>query len=297
MHADEIEITPELVGELLADQFPGWASLPLARVVSPGTDNAIFRLGSDMAVRLPRIHWAAADAEKEFRWLPHVAPHLPVRVPVPLALGEPGSGYPWRWTVTRWLPGTSAYETPFTSLAAAAVDLAGVIAAMRLIDSGDGPPAAAPAANRGYPIRQRDGDVAEALSRLGDEVDAGAVLKAWDEVLDAPDWDRAPVWIHGDLQPTNMIVEDDRLTGILDFGGLGVGDPAVDLIPAWSMLDESSRTVFRERLAVDEPTWMRGRGWALSVGLVALPYYLRTNPVIVAWSRTSIEEVIGSTGK
>lgn len=292
MHQDEIDVSVELVRQLLADQFRQWHRLPITRVASPGTDNAIFRLGSDLAARLPRIQWAAATPEREFRWVGHVAPHLPIAVSVPLALGKPGRGYPWGWTVTPWLPGLSAYDDPLTDLDRAAADLADVIAALQSVDAHGELPPDAPRASRGYPIRQRDAEVRNAVEKLGREVDGPAVLRAWEEVLEAPDWDASPVWIHGDLQQTNLIVQRDRLSGVLDFGGLGVGDPAADLIPAWSLFDGRSRALFRERLGVDEATWVRGRGWALSVGLVALPYYLHTNPVIVDWSTQSIEAVL-----
>jgi len=295
MHADELDIGVDLVRQLLTTQFAAWADLKIERVPSPGTDNAIFRLGDEMAVRMPRIHWAAADGAKEHTWLPRVAPHLPVAVPVPLAMGTPGEGYPWPWSVVPWLPGVEAFSAPISNLNEYASDLARFVIALHRVDAGAEPPTGAPAAGRGVALSTRDGPVRAAIEQLRGTLDVqalAAIATAWDVALEAPRWNGAPVWIHGDLQPTNLLVEEDLLTGVIDWGGLGMGDPAADLIPAWSFLTGPSREAYREELAVDEATWARGRGWALSVGLIALPYYIDTNPVIVDWSRRSIQAVL-----
>lgn len=294
MHADELEIDATLVRKLLTGQFPHWAGLPIDRVDSPGTDNAIFRLGPDLAVRLPRIHWAAGDVEKEGAWLPRIAPHLPVAVPVPVGIGAPAHGYPWHWSVAPWLPGDNAFDSPPADLIVLAKDLARFVIALHAVDAEDGPPEDAPRAGRGVPLSTRHEAVLTAVAQLEDVIDTTTALAAWNEALEAPDWDGSPVWIHGDLQQTNLLMEDGRLTGVIDFGALGVGDPAADLIPAWSFFEGESRAVYRDALGVDEATWARGRGWALSVGLIALPYYIDTNPVIVEWSRRSVDAVSGT---
>ena len=292
MHADEMDIGVDVVRRLLTTQLPGWADLDIERVPSPGTDNAIFRLGTDMAVRLPRIHWAATDGEKEHRWLARIAPHLPVSVPVPLALGAPWEGYPWSWTVVPWLSGEDAHASSPADMTQLALDLARVVSDLHGVDANDGPPADAPRAGRGVHLSNRDVPMRAAMEQMRGKLDLDAVAAAWAAALDAPEWDGPPVWIHGDLQPTNLLVQDGQLTGVIDWGGLGVGDPAADLIPAWSTFNGQSREAFRTALAVEDATWARGRGWALSVGLIALPYYANTNPVIVDWSRRSVDAVM-----
>jgi len=295
MHADELDIGVDLVRQLLTTQFPAWADLRIERVPSPGTDNAIFRLGDEMAVRMPRIHWGAADGAKEHTWLPRVAPHLPVAVPVPVALGKPAHGYPWPWTVVPWLSGEDAFTAPIPDLSAFARELGRFVVALHGADARAASPTDAPAASRGVPLAARDVAMRTAMEQTRDWLDVIAIGAAWEAALETPEWDGQAVWIHGDLQPTNMLVQNGDLTGVIDWGGLGIGDPAADLIPAWSFFSGASRDAYREALAVDEATWARGRGWALSVGLIALPYYLETNPVIVEWSRRSIEAVLAES--
>ena len=240
MHDDELDIREDLVQRLMHDQFPDWADLPLSRVHSAGTDNAIFRLGDELSVRMPRISWSADDPAIEHRWLPRIAPRLPIPVPVPLGLGIPSAEYPWHWTVCTWLPGRTAYEEPLGDLDQAARDLAGFVKALHEIDASGGPPQEAPLAGRGGPLAKRDDAVGKALSELHGVVDLEAAAAAWRLALETPLWDGQPVWIHGDLQHSNFLVQEGCLSGIIDFGGLGVGDPAADLIPAWSFFGESS---------------------------------------------------------
>jgi aminoglycoside phosphotransferase (APT) family kinase protein len=291
MHAGEVEVDVSLVRRLLAAQFPEWAHLPLERVDHAGTDNAIYRLGEDMSVRLPRIHWATGQAEKEQRWLPRLAPHLPLAVPIPLAIGMPGEGYPWRWSVSPWLEGEEATGDRIADLRQAATDLARFLAALQRIDPTGGP-LAAEHNLRGAPLAMRDSVTREAIAALDGVIDTGAATTAWEAALQAPQWDRASVWFHGDVLAGNLLVDRGRLSAAIDFGGLGVGDPACDLMSAWSLFSGDSREVFRSATAVDDATWARARGCALSQALLALPYYLETNPVIVARSRHAIEEIL-----
>ena len=277
-HRDEILTDAGLVTRLLAGQFPQWADLPLDPVQSAGTDNAIYRLGDDMAVRLPRIHWAIRQVDKEQRWLPRLAPHLPLALPVPLRMGEPGEGYPFPWAVYEWLPGESADGT-LPDLDRAAVDLAGFVRALRAVNTNDAPPRRP--GGRGGPLAERDADVRRCVAQLGNRIDGATALRSWERSLAAPDWDGADVWIHGDLLPGNLLVVDGRLSAVIDFGGLTVGDPACDLLPAWNLFAGNSRRIFLEELAADEAARLRGRGWALSQALIALPYYWETNPGIV----------------
>jgi len=292
MHADEVETDAELVRRLLASQFPELAGLPIERVESAGTDNAIYRLGEELAVRLPRIQWAAEQPEKEQAWLPRLAPLLPLRVPVPLALGEPGEGYPWSWTVVPWLPGESATPERLADPRRAATALGEFVAALHRIDATGGPPPGTHNSSRGVPLAERDAAVRKAIGELGDKIDGAAVAAAWEAALGAPVWSGAPVWLHGDLQAGNVLAKDGRLSAVIDFGCLGVGDPAGDVMPAWAYFTRETREAFRAPLAVDDATWARGRGWALSVGVIAIPYYERTNPALAAVGRRAIDEVL-----
>lgn len=292
MHGDEVVTDVSLVGRLLAAQFPRWADLPIEPVPSAGTDNALYRLGDDMAVRLPRIHWATAQVEKEHQWLPKLAPLLPLAIPVPLAMGMPGEGYPWHWSVYRWLEGENATMDRIADPRQAATELAQFIAALRRIDTTGGPPPGPHNFFRGVPLEMRDAETRAAIAALHDTLDADAATAAWEAALQAPAWPGPPVWIHGDLQSGNLLAVQGRLSGVIDFGGLGVGDPACDLMVAWNLLSAETRDVFRATLLVDDATWARGRGWALSVGLIALPYYRSTNPVLAGISRRAIDEVL-----
>ena len=287
MHADEVATNAALVRRLLAAQFPQWADLPIEPVASAGTDNAIYRLGNDMAVRLPRIHWATGQVELEQRWLPKLAPLLPVAIPVLLGKGEPAEGYPWHWAIHGWLNGENPAVDGLTDPGSFATEVAEFVAALRRIDPTGGPPA-----GRGVPLAERDAPTRTAMDELDGIVDTAAVAAAWDRALQAPAWHGPPVWVHGDLQSGNLLVVDDKLSAVIDFGCLGVGDPACDLIFAWNSLSAETRDVFRSALAVDDATWARGRGWALSVGLIALPYYQTTNPVLASIARHSIDEVL-----
>jgi aminoglycoside phosphotransferase (APT) family kinase protein len=292
MHVDEMDIDVALVGRLLMAQFPQWATLPLEPVHSAGTDNMLFRLGSDLVVRLPRIEAATGQVDKEQRFLSRLAPHLPLAIPVPLAKGSPGEGYPWQWSIYRWLAGETVTSERIADPDQAARDLSHFVAALQRIDPVGGPPPGTHNSFRGEPLSMRDAETRAAITELSGMLDTVAVSAAWDAALQAPAWDGSPVWIHGDLIPLNLLVERGRISAVIDFGCLGVGDPACDLQVAWNLLSAHSRDIFRAALPVDEATWARGRGWALSVGLIALPYYQRTNPVLADIARRAIGEIL-----
>lgn len=281
MHPDEIPVDEALVRALLAAQFPRWAELPIARVPSIGTDNAMFRLGDRLVARLPRIHWAVEAVAHEQRWLPRLT--LPVATPQPVALGEPGAGYPWPWSVYDWLDGESAREGALADPLGLADDIATVLRAFRAM-----PVDGAPAAGRTLP--ERDADARRALTELDGLIDTRGIAEAWQRALDAPAWDGRPVWLHGDLSPGNLLLRGDRLAAVIDFSGTGVGDPANDLRIAWNLLPASAREPLRAD--VDAATWARGRGYALSQALVQLPYYHRTNPGLAANARHTIAAVL-----
>jgi aminoglycoside phosphotransferase (APT) family kinase protein len=296
MHVDEVETNASLVGRLLAAQFPQWADLPIKPVDSAGTDNALYRLGDDMVVRLPRIHWALGQIDIERRWLPRLAPHLPLAIPVQLAKGEPGEGYPWHWSIYQWIEGENAAIDRIVDPNQVAIDLAQFLTALQHIDTRGGPGAGPHDLDRGKPLVMRDKYTREAISALHDMLDTEAVTAAWEAVLQAPEWTGAPVWFHGDMLPGNLLFEQGRLTAVIDFGELGVGDPACDLMIAWNLFSGESRDVFHAALAVDDATWARGRGWALSQALIFISYYLNTNPVGVRYARRAVEEVLADQG-
>jgi aminoglycoside phosphotransferase (APT) family kinase protein len=290
MHPNEVHTDTQLVSRLLAAQFSQWANLPLTPVPSAGTDNALYRLGSDMVVRLPRIDWAVGQAEKERQWLPRLAPHLPLAIPEQLARGEPDAGYPWPWAIYRWLPGESATLERLNDPCQAAVQLAQFITALWQIDTTNGPPAAEHNL-RGAPLALRDRPTREAIAALAGVIDTKAATAVWEAALAAPAWEREPVWFHGDLLSGNVLVDQGRLSAVIDFGGLAVGDPACDLMIAWSLFSGASREVFRAETAVDEATWLRGRGCALSQAVIFIPYYWHTNPTGVKNARHMIDEL------
>jgi aminoglycoside phosphotransferase (APT) family kinase protein len=286
VHDDEVKTSVGLVNRLVARQFPQWAGLPIQQLPLGGTDHALYRLGDELVARMPRIHWAADLAAKDARWLPVLAPHLPLSVPSPLAVGEPGFGYPFRWSVAPWLPGSNP-SAGNTDLASTAGRLAEFIKALQRIDTTD-----APAASRGKPLDPLDEPARAAIAKLGDRIDGPRVTAAWERALSAAPWRRDPVWVHGDLGPGNLLVRQGELTAVIDWGSAGVGDPAVDLMPAWSLFDAASRRLFRAAVGCDDDTWERSRGWALISSLMALPYYEKTFPAIVAESKRKIAAVL-----
>ncbi|MDQ0900759.1 aminoglycoside phosphotransferase family protein [Paenibacillus sp. V4I7] len=290
--ANEIVIDLALVKRLIAAQFPQWADHRIQPVESAGTDNTIYRLGEDMTVRLPRVEWAIAQVEKEHRWLPKLAPLTPLSIPTPLAMGMPAEGYPCRWSVYRWLEGENATIGRIDNPHQAATALGQFVAALQRIDPAGGPAPGPHNSGRGVPLAMRDASVRNAIATLNNMLDTDVATAAWEAALQAPVWQGKAVWLHGDLHPGNLLVEQGRLTAVIDFGTLGVGDPACDLMVAWTLLSAENRDLFRAALTVDDATWARGRGWALSFGLIAFAYYLDTNPVLAAISRRAIDEVL-----
>jgi aminoglycoside phosphotransferase (APT) family kinase protein len=267
MHPDELRIDETLARRLLADQFPKWADLPLHRIEPSGTVNAIFRLGDALSVRLPRRDGPTTPGSKEFDWLPKLAPLLAVDVPVPVAQGRPSDGYPWFWEIHRWVEGETVPVSEIDPIRAAR-DLASLVGAMQQID-----PAGAPR-GRGIPLAERDPEIRYWLERFhGDP----GVTAEWERARAAPPWDGAPVWHHGDLDVRNWLVRDGRISGVIDWGAMGVGDPACDLMVAWKLHSPLARDAFREALPTDDATWARARGWVLSQAVAILAYYTPEN--------------------
>jgi len=293
VHPDEVPTSGLLVENLVAAQFPEWAKLPVERVASFGTDHALYRLGPQLVARLPRRDVNERSLRSERRWLPRLAPHLPLAVPTPVADGRPGFGYPFEWSVYGWLEGEAADQEPITDLAQAAADLAEFISALQSIDPSGGPDPGPHNAFRGVPLTRRDESTRASIDALRHEIDAEAVTALWDEALAAPDWHRPPVWHHGDLDIRNLLVTEGRLSGVIDFGCLGLGDPACDVAVAWKVLPAKERDAFRRTLAVDDATWTRAGGWVLSQAVNALSYYtVETNRVLVLEARRWLAEVL-----
>lgn len=294
MHEDQVTTSPDLVRALLADQFPQWSDLPIALIRSPGTDHAIYRLGEAMSVRLPLRPSAADQVEKEQTWAPRLAPHLPCPISRPLGLGAPGRDYPWKWSVCAWLEG----DNPLAPDKAAGwvKDLARFVLALQTLDAAGAPEPGRHNFGRGVHLAQRDAMTLKAIAESDGLIDIEAARAAWAADLAAPAWAHPPVWIHGDLCPGNLLVADGRLAAVIDFGGLAAGDPACDLIVAWNLLSGAARQAYRAALDVDDATWARGRGWALSVALLQLPYYQHTNPALAANARLTIAAVLADHG-
>jgi aminoglycoside phosphotransferase (APT) family kinase protein len=292
----DVSIDTVLVHRLLATQFPQWAKLPLTPVSKSGVDNATYRLGEKMSVRLPRFPRWVGQVEREQRWLLELASHLPLAVPVPLAKGAPGEGYPFPWSVYQWLEGENADLEHITDQRRAAIELAGFFTALQGIDPAGGPPPEWSNGFRGVPIAdERDSAVVETrvrqrISDLEGLADTEGLTAVYEAARSAPAWDAPPAWIHGDPAPSNMLVRDGRLTSVIDFGTLAVGDPACDLIVAWTFLDAATRDVFRAAFPVDDATWARGRGWGLT-GILPSPGEL-TDPARAPSARRRLDDIV-----
>jgi aminoglycoside phosphotransferase (APT) family kinase protein len=296
MNADEMPITKaningELVSRLIAAQFPQWAHLPIRPVEVDGWDNTTFRLGEDMSVRLPSAGRYAAQVEKEHRWLPRLAPHLPLPIPVPLAMGAPAAGYPWHWSVYRWLDGEHATVERIADLRQFATMLADFLAALYRIDPAGGPPPGPHNFYRGGPLTVYDAETRNAIAALAGTIDTDAATEVWEAALRAP-WHGTPVWVHGDVAAGNLLVKAGRLHAVIDFGSSGVGDPACDTVIAWTLLFGESRAAFRAALPVDDATWARGRGWALWKALITLAEHSDTDPAKAGEARRVMNEVL-----
>lgn len=289
IHDGEVEIDAELVGRLVAEQFPHWAELPISWIATSGTVHVLFRLGDELCVRLPR-DGGPGDAAKERRWLPLLASRLPVTIPEIVGEGEPTPEYPGRWSIYRWIEGRAPDPDHLVRPTELAEDLAAFVMTLRTVDL-----PGAPTAPRGAPLRRLDRQTRAALAdlaRLKVPFDVREAEKAWDEALAVPDAPAPLVWVHADLMPGNLLLRDNRLHAVLDFGCIGLGDPACDLMPAWNLLTTQTRSHFRQALNVDDATWARGRGRALWMALNLLPYYRDRSPVLAANARRTIQEIL-----
>jgi len=283
MHVDEMEIDEALVRRLLVSQFPHWAELSLRRIEPAGTVNAIFRLGDEYSVRLARRAGPTIPGSREFIWLPKLAPLVPLETPVPVAQGHPNSEYPWFWEIHTWVEGETVPMEEIDAIQAAR-DLAEFVGALQQLKLSGGPP------GRGIPLVQRDEEFRYWLSRFDGD---SAVSAVWKSALAAPPWNGPPVWHHGDLDMRNWLVRNERITGVIDWGAMGIGDPACDVMVAWKLHSPEARDAFRKHLPTDDATWARARGWVVSQAVAVLAYYTpENNPVLYHEARSWLELVL-----
>lgn len=290
-NTNKIPIDVSLVRRLIATQFPQWADFPVKPVECSGWDNRTFQLGEHMTVRLPSAVEYSAQVEKEHCWLPKLAPFLPLPIPVPIAKGKPVEGYPWHWSIYRWIDGKTASLERIVDLRQFAAALAEFLAALHSIDATDGPVAGLHNFYRGGPPTTYDAETRAAIATLGCSIDAKAMTAVWDNAL-VSTWQDSPVWVHGDVAVGNLLVEHGRLSAVIDFGCMGVGDPACDLVIAWTLFKGDSREAFRRALPLDRATWARGRGWALWKALITCAAGTGTNHLEAEKSRLVIDEVL-----
>lgn len=266
-------IDAELVRRMLAAQFPEWSGLDVRPVAIDGWDNRTFRVGDDLSARLPSARGYVPQVEKEVRWLPHLAAGLGLPIPEVVAVGAPAAGYPFEWTIRRWIDGTPAIATTVRDTTTLAMDLANFLLELQRVEP-VGPQPGQHSAFRGGPLTQWDAETRTAIASLGDRIDGEAAAAEWENSLAATDLG-PQVWFHGDVAVGNFLMANDRLSAVIDFGCSGVGDPACDLVIAWTFFNESDRAVFRKTLAVDDAMWARGRGWSLWKALITLDDPLR----------------------
>lgn len=299
MPAAEIEVTGELVRRLVARQHPDLAGLP-AEPLANGWDNALFRLGDRLVARMPRRALGAKILVNEQRWLPELAPRLPLPVPVPVRAGtpDPEAGYPWPWSIVEYLPGAPASSgVPFDP-GHAARDLGGFLGALHVA----APPGAPANPVRGVPLAARAASFAGNLAAVGGQADRDQVLAAWEAALAVPPWSGAPAWLHGDPHPANILIRAGRVSAVIDFGDVTAGDPASDLSVAWMLLPASCHDAFRAAYAaagngeISAATWERGRGWALNLAVVFLAWSA-DNPQLREVGRRTLAAVLAGNGR
>jgi aminoglycoside phosphotransferase (APT) family kinase protein len=291
-NAEKVHIDVPLVRQLITTQFPQWADLSIKPVEFSGWDNRTFHLGEYMTVRLPSAEEYSSQVEKENFWLPKLAPLLPLSIPVPLAMGKPAEGYLWNWSIYRWLDGKTASIERINDLSQFATALAEFLFALQRCDVSGGPMSGQHNFYRGGALTTYDEETRQAIVTLRNEIDVYAVTAVWNTAL-ASTWHSSPVWIHGDVATGNLLVEKGELSAVIDFGQMGIGDPACDLAIAWTFFKGKSRDAFRTTLSLDGATWARGRGWALWKALIVCAALPGTNHLEVEKSRRVIDEVLG----
>jgi aminoglycoside phosphotransferase (APT) family kinase protein len=289
-----MDITPSLVKSLIAEQFPQWADLPVTEVLPNGWDNRTFRLGDEMSVRLPSAERYIHQVQKEHDWLPKLAPHVSLPITTPIAIGEPGQGFPWQWAVNGWMEGETAATGHIADLPRFARSLAEFLKSLQHVDSANAPTPGP--FKRGGDVGYYDDESRQSIKiletgSLGDGLDIEAIAAVWDAALESK-WTKSPVWIHGDVSLGNMLVKNGELSAVIDFGGICVGDPACDLAIAWTAFEGESRDAFRSAIDLDDATWARGAGWTLWKALITYSGLSETNAIEAQSSRQTIERIL-----
>ena len=288
MHEEDNPVSSRLARALIAAQMPALASLPLRVLRGGGTDNVLFRLGRDLLVRFPRRAWADAEIDRLERWLPELALHLPLDMPVVLHRGAPGLGYPFRWTVGPWLAGRDCCAAP-PHPARAVADVAGFLAALQTLPV----PQDAPYRGDADDLNLKLTGIETCIDGfLEDEADKGLLRCKVAEAREVPPHDGPKVWVHGDLHALNLLTRRGRIAGVIDWGGMGLGDPGMDLLIAWTLFDAPERRALRLALPGDDAAWARGRVLALVKAILAIPYYRHSNPVFYGLMRQTLNRVL-----
>lgn len=295
MHENELNVSYNLVHALIKSQRPDWANLPIKAITSSGTDNALFRLGDEYVVRIPRIEWATGSVNKgiakEYEWVSKLSSLLTTPISEPLFKGEPTKSYPWSWIIVKWNDGSNPNFEIENEYELLAKDLASFLNNLHGIKLAKGP-----SSRRGVALKELGEETRRAISELDGELNIQPLKTLWDQLSNVPSWNKEPVWVHGDFLPGNILVQNDRLSAVIDFSDVGIGDPACDLIIGWSLLNSHSRQIFREHLEnIDDNTWERGRGWALSIASIMLPYYKNSNPTLAKLARRMIANVLSDS--
>jgi len=287
----ELKIDTAIVRHLVSTQFPQWKDLPIRPIALCGWDNKTFHLGKDMLVRMPNSAKYALQVEKEHKWLPKLAALLPLPIPEPLAMGKPASMYPWKWSIYRYLEGDTAASTPPSNLSDFAKDLAQFLMALQCIDPTGGPLPGPDNFYRGGDLRVYDAETRQAIAELKGKIDTDTAIKIWEAAI-GTSWQRAPVWVHGDISLGNLLMQKGRLSAVIDFGQLAIGDPSCDLAIAWTFFQGKNREIFRSSLPLDPETWARGRAWALWKALITAAGYTDPNNAEAKQCWHIIDEVL-----
>lgn len=285
-----IIIDESLVHLLVSTQFPMWGALPITAVKRQGWDNRTFHLGEDLLVRLPSHSDYALQVEKEQEWLPKLAPFLPLPIPTPLAIGQPTDTYPWKWSVYTFLPGESANNATIPHLKEFASTLANFLISLQKIDTTNGPLAGLHSFYRGGTLATYDLETRQAIAALKNKIDVKTISDIWQLALSSV-WQKKAVWVHGDISTGNLLLQNRKLSAVIDFGQLAVGDPACDLAIAWTLFHGESREAFRSVLSLDGDTWARARGWALWKALIMASGKIENNAVTATEPWRIIDEI------
>ena len=284
-------INVNLVQSLIQEQFPEWSHLEIKPVECQGWDNRTFLLGDSMLVRLPSAACYSDKVLKEQKWLPKLAPYLPLAIPTPVALGKPNVEYPWNWSIYKWIEGQTVSDTTVQDQKQLARDLAYFLHALQCIDTTGGPMAGAHNFYRGGLLQMYDNEVEQALQKLTNRIDTKLCAQIWNEALSSV-WSKTLVWVHGDIAVGNLLVKNGRFCAVIDFGGVAIGDPACDYVIAWNFFDYESREIFKKAVSADEGTWSRARGWALWKALIVVAQLPGADASQQEKSRKILEKII-----